>query len=231
MHGTIIVGKLLTVTKSGNGTGTVTDDKAQISCPSTCKGAYAGGTMVTLTEAPGTDSSFAGWVGNGSGTATATTRDFTMNMDQAVTATFTQDHRPDGKIRLSSSSTYRGNDVYNTTGTGQTVSATVAPGHSKTYYVQEQNDGTMTDSFTLKGPGSTSRVVVHYFAGTTNITSAVKAGTYSTGNIAPGAAKTYRIVLKARSSAPKSTFSALVTATSQQFSSKKDAVKAKLSIT
>ncbi|MFZ4791165.1 MAG: InlB B-repeat-containing protein [Candidatus Competibacteraceae bacterium] len=53
--------KLLRVIKDGNGTGTVTGDG--INCGTDCTQSYATGTIVTLTAAPASGSSFAGWIG------------------------------------------------------------------------------------------------------------------------------------------------------------------------
>ena len=74
----------LTVTVSGSGS--VTSAPAGISCPGTCSHAYTSGTRVTLTAAPASGSTFAGWSGgvcSGTGTCVVT-----ISSDQSVTATF-----------------------------------------------------------------------------------------------------------------------------------------------
>jgi 6-phosphogluconolactonase (cycloisomerase 2 family) len=78
--------RTLTVSLAGSGSGAVADDSRVISCPSACSNAYNEGTVVTLTEAPASGSTFAGWGGACSGTGTC---QVTMNADTAVTATFT----------------------------------------------------------------------------------------------------------------------------------------------
>jgi hypothetical protein len=76
----------LVVSKAGNGNGTVTSNPAGINCGPDCDETYAGGTMVTLTAAASTDSTFTGWTGSGcSGTGTCTV---TVNGATAVTASF-----------------------------------------------------------------------------------------------------------------------------------------------
>lgn len=76
----------LTVTKSG--TGTVTSNPAGINCGTDCTETYNSSASVTLTAAPATGSTFAGWSGGGcSGTGTCTV---TMDAAKTVTATFTQ---------------------------------------------------------------------------------------------------------------------------------------------
>jgi List-Bact-rpt repeat protein len=74
----------LTVALAGTGSGSVTG--SGISCPGICSDSYPAGTMVTLTGAAESGSSFAGWSGGGcSGTGTCTV---TMSSGQSVTATF-----------------------------------------------------------------------------------------------------------------------------------------------
>src|ERR1700722_16556806 len=77
----------LMVTKGGTGTGTVTSAPAGINCGTACTANFASGTMVTLTAAPATGSTFTGWgAGPCEGTGTCT---FTIGAATAVTANFT----------------------------------------------------------------------------------------------------------------------------------------------
>ena len=80
---------LLTVTKAGSGTGTVTSDVAGINCGATCSASFADGTLVTLTAAASSGSAFSGWSGDCSGTGTCTV---TMSAARNVTATFIVTH-------------------------------------------------------------------------------------------------------------------------------------------
>ncbi|HEY0703403.1 MAG TPA: choice-of-anchor D domain-containing protein [Candidatus Acidoferrales bacterium] len=78
----------LTVTKAGTGTGTVTSAPAGINCGAACAAPFASGTQITLTAAPSTGSTFAGWTaGPCSGTGTCVV---TLTAATTVTATFTQ---------------------------------------------------------------------------------------------------------------------------------------------
>ena len=74
---------LLTVSKAGNGTGTVTSAPAAISCGATCSARISGSVTLTATPAPGT--AFTGWSGGCSGTATCVVP---ATADRAVTAHF-----------------------------------------------------------------------------------------------------------------------------------------------
>ena len=72
---------------SVSGSGTVTSSPSGISCGSTCAGSFVGGTQVTLTAAPASDSIFSGWSGACSGTGSCVVA---MNGAETVTATFAQ---------------------------------------------------------------------------------------------------------------------------------------------
>jgi hypothetical protein len=75
----------LSVTKSGNGKGTVQSQPAGISCGSSCSALFVGGTTVQLTATPSGNSRFMGWSGACSGTGTCTV---TMNGPTSVSAQF-----------------------------------------------------------------------------------------------------------------------------------------------
>ncbi|MBL8514006.1 MAG: hypothetical protein JNJ55_08430 [Betaproteobacteria bacterium] len=79
-------GFVLTVTKTGAGSGTVTSGPAGIACGTTCANSFAADAPVTLVASPSNGSAFTGWSGGGcSGTGTCT---ITMSAAQTVTATF-----------------------------------------------------------------------------------------------------------------------------------------------
>jgi subtilisin family serine protease len=76
----------LSVSKAGNGFGTVTSSPAGIDCGSTCSAPFAIGTSVMLTAHAGSGSTFGGWSGGGcSGTGAC---HMTVNAATSVTATF-----------------------------------------------------------------------------------------------------------------------------------------------
>jgi len=76
----------LSVTVRGSAPGTVASNPAGVSCATTCSASFAGGTMVTLTAAPGAGARFKGWSGACGGAAT--TCSVTLSDARSVTATF-----------------------------------------------------------------------------------------------------------------------------------------------
>jgi hypothetical protein len=75
----------LTVSKSGNGNGSVTSSPAGISCGSTCSADFIKGAFATLTAVPDAGSTFSGWSGDCTGTGVCTVD---MDTAKSVTATF-----------------------------------------------------------------------------------------------------------------------------------------------
>jgi hypothetical protein len=134
--------------------------------------------------------------------------------------------KPDGRVRLGTSGAFIGNDVYNTTGANQTATGSAKPGKTVTFNLSVQNDGGKADRFKLKGVGSTAKYSIVYKNGATNITAAVKAGTYRTTSLAPGAARVISVVVSVKSGAAVgSKLSTLITITSVADAARKDAVK------
>jgi len=136
--------------------------------------------------------------------------------------------RPDGHLRRGSGA-FSGLNTYNTTGAGQTVAGTVAARGSTSFTVRVENDGTYTDRFRVKAPGSTSRYTVTYRRGSTNITSAVTGAGFVTPDIRPGQHLDLTLTIQATPSAARGArIDHLVTITSQADSTRKDAVKARV---
>src|SRR5436309_923624 len=77
----------LSVVPAGTGRGTVISSPAGISCGTDCSEPYDRGTVVTLTAAPGSGSTFNGW--SGCDTVSGATCTVTMTAAKSVTATFT----------------------------------------------------------------------------------------------------------------------------------------------
>ncbi len=139
-------------------------------------------------------------------------------------------YQPDAQISVGSGS-YVGDNIYNTTASGQSKSKKIPAGKSATFNVKVQNDGDSADSFTLYGCGSASGFKVAYMQGATNVTTGVVAGTYPTGSLAAGAEQVITLKIKAKSTlASGKKKVCLVTATSVGDGTKKDAVKATVTV-
>ena len=76
---------LLSVSKTGTGSGTVTSNPAGINCGADCSENYPANTAVTLAATPAGGSTFGGWSGACAGTGAC---QVTMNAAKSVTATF-----------------------------------------------------------------------------------------------------------------------------------------------
>ena len=77
---------LLTVNKSGSGTGSVTSSPSGINCGSTCSANYTSGTSITLTATPNSGSTFSSW--GGDCTVANNTCTFSLTSAKNITANF-----------------------------------------------------------------------------------------------------------------------------------------------
>ena len=109
-----------------------------------------------------------------------------------------------------------GDNVYNSTGAGQSIAGVpVRPGSSASFSWQVQNDGTLPDQIALSGQGRSTGFTIDFKNGSTDITGAVAAGTYTT-SISPGASVTITLKITAASTAAIGVVKQeLLTATSQ----------------
>lgn len=133
--------------------------------------------------------------------------------------------QPDGRIAVGTGA-FVGDNVYNTTATGQKKTGSAPVGGTITFKISAQNDGTAPDSFRLLAGGSTTAYSVKYKVGATDITAAVVAGTYTTPSLAVGASHLVTVKVKVKSSAAVgSKVSRKATITSVGDTTKQDAVK------
>ena len=85
-HGTLPApDRLLSVTRTGTGGGTVVSAPPGIDCGTDCSETFPDGTVVGLTATPADGSAFTGWSGDCSGTGAC---QVVLDADRAVTATF-----------------------------------------------------------------------------------------------------------------------------------------------
>jgi len=143
-------------------------------------------------------------------------------------------YQPDAQIKASGDSSYIGDNVYSSDGSGETRSIGVKAGSSGTFLINIQNDASAADSLTLKGGGSSSSFTVKYYSGTsggTDITSLVTAGSYKTSSVAPGASQAIRMVVTvARKAASGMSNNFLITVTSSSDMTKQDTVEASVTV-
>jgi hypothetical protein len=82
----------LTISKSGEGSGTITSNPIGLSCGSTCTASFSTDSPVTLSANPASDSIFSGWSGGGcSGTSSCT---LTLSSSASVSANFASSPPP-----------------------------------------------------------------------------------------------------------------------------------------
>ena len=115
--------------------------------------------------------------------------------------------QPDARIGRREGGPFVGDNVYSPTGAGESQPVTIRRGHKASAYVSIENDGLVAAAYTVKGTGAARGITVQYFRGATNITAAVKAGTYSSGAIAARSSLVIRMdVTAAKTSAASAAF-------------------------
>ena len=86
---TFVKGRKITITKNGNGSGTVTSSPAGIDCGTACSYMFLGGSSsITLTATPSAGSAFTQWANGALSCGTNSTCTLTPTQDEAVVATF-----------------------------------------------------------------------------------------------------------------------------------------------
>jgi len=111
--------------------------------------------------------------------------------------------KPDAAIRTGAESEYSGDNVYSTTGAGQTKTQLANTATAALYYVNVQNDGNVAEAIKLKSSAAPSGWTLKYFNNETNaeITSAIIGSSgWNTAVLAPGATQVLRLEVKPSSS-------------------------------
>jgi hypothetical protein len=122
---------LLSVSKSGDGSGTVTSSPTGTECGANCIAGFEEGTAITLTATPGAHSEFEGWSGGGcSGTQPCTV---TLGSDTPVTAEFAKvTHGVSVAVTGAGSVTADAGAISGCTGSGGTCAGTYDEGSEVT---------------------------------------------------------------------------------------------------
>jgi hypothetical protein len=125
-----------------------------------------------------------------------------LGSSETVICTFTDTlRRPDALISLKQNKKYGGNNLYSSTPVkNQTRTRAVAANGTGKLWIRVGNDGFVSDTFTVDAniTGSSS-YTVQFFAGATDITAAVVAGTYQTASLGQGAVTTIEMRISAAS--------------------------------
>lgn len=124
-----------------------------------------------------------------------------------------------------SASAVLGNNIYNKTGSGQSIKLALKQASKKKIgYLQFQNDGHEADSFAIKGAKGNQFFSVKYLSGTKNVTAAVTAGTFKTALVASGGSISLKIEVVARKKSKGKKRVLSIVATSQVDTASVDAV-------
>ena len=127
---------------------------------------------------------------------------------------------------------WQGVGVFNTTGTNQVANADFQHNccdEIHTFSVSIRNDGSTSDRFKVHATGSgLTGWKVRYFRGTTNVSSAVVAGTFKTPLVAPGSQFLLKVRLSGKWETETFAGHRLITVASSAHPTKKDAVRLQL---
>lgn len=211
-----------------------------IDCGPACSSELSTNLTVTLIPTPGANAAFGGWTGDCLAIAMGTDANgnqvevchVRMNRARTVNARFAgPGPQPDLIIGRPGGRDLVGDNIYNSTGSQQSRSGSVKRGKSTSFEVRVENDSANTDSIRLKGTGNSKDFTVTYFSGKQNITSFMVGGQLQVSNIPPSAFASFKVVVKAKSSAGRGDKTTVkVTATSQKDTSKVDVVKAPVKV-
>ncbi|MBL8778994.1 MAG: hypothetical protein JNK12_23920 [Acidimicrobiales bacterium] len=171
-------------------------------------------------------------IGSFTRTASVDTAETTGTTTNAVSTTVNPRRAADAEVGTALAGPFAVNGTYSPAVTpAQTAKANVARGAARNFYVRIGNDGDATDSLTVRGvdSGAAGYKVSYFDAVGTNITAAVKAGTYVVPDLAPGATTTLRVKVKATTTSVRgSGHNADVRVTSSNDAGATDVVRAKV---
>ena len=137
------------------------------------------------------------------------------------------DQQPDGLISTSASTSYVGNNVYNTTGAGQAKTVSARRTVTRTFYARVYNDGNVSNAIAIRGSAALAGSTVRYYSGSTNVTTAMRSASGWRVALNPGAYKVVTVKITiARTASFGSYKSATVTSSWTGDDTRSDAVKA-----
>jgi len=144
----------------------------------------------------------------------------------------TVNYQPDALVKTGNESdaNYIGDSIYETTPVSQTKYVSVLNNQTASYYVRVQNDGDVADSFKINGTaGNVDWAITYYDVPTgTDMTTLITSSGFNTPSVPPSAYYTLCLYVTPISATLGASFDAFVTATSNNDTSKKDTVKARV---
>jgi hypothetical protein len=141
------------------------------------------------------------------------------------------DQQPDGWVSTTANSGYVGDNIYNTTARKQTKHLRARRTQTRTFYVRVHNDGTVTNTIAVHGTNARRGSRVRYFAGTNDISTAMKSAKGWRVRLKPAASKRIEVRIRIlRTAAYDSRKSARVTATWTGDGTRTDTVKAVVNV-
>ncbi|MEK7309491.1 MAG: CFI-box-CTERM domain-containing protein [Planctomycetota bacterium] len=105
-------------------------------------------------------------------------------------------NKPDIQIKASSAVSYTGNGVYDTTGASQTLSANLNNTLVVSYHIKLENDGNITQQFTVSGTVSAGGWVINYYDAPDNgsdITISITGGSWLSNSLPYAATQEIRV--------------------------------------
>lgn len=136
-------------------------------------------------------------------------------------------HRPDLRISVRKLGGYLGDEVYNTTARKQTKVQAVRRARTRSWWVRVENDGTVKDTYRLRGTRAEVGTRVRYLVGTKDVTARLQSSGGLKVTLAAGQEKLVQVEVSVLGTARVGTRKGLkVTATYSGEVVRKDAVKA-----
>jgi uncharacterized delta-60 repeat protein len=158
------------------------------------------------------------------------TMDFTLARYVGVGPGITVGYQPDGAIALPRKA-LTGDDVYGSTGVGQTVTTSARPGEARRFSVRIQNDGTGVDCMIVAAPRRGLRFSAQFFAEGRDVTGPVAARVYPVRDRDPGESGRVRVEVRVGATAkPGTVVVLLITARSAAEPAIRDVVRARIRV-
>jgi len=117
--------------------------------------------------------------------------------------TTTTVYHPDAMVYEATTTSYIGNNTYNSSAAGQTENRNLGINGQTTYYVRMQNDGNVSEPYIVTGPAGSGNFIITYIDSLNgnNVTTDVTGAGWTTSNIPVGSTRAMKVIVKALNSA------------------------------